>query len=100
MRSIYTLALKNYLFKFVASTPLLFPFFIYFGEPFRIAYSNWSGFFAWQIAIEKDWIKEAGVDVKFDWFECDASMEAITAGKMDTVLVTIGDALLTNARGV
>jgi len=34
--------------------------------PLRIGYSDWPGWVAWQIAIEKDWFKEAGVDVKFE----------------------------------
>ena len=34
--------------------------------PLKIGYSDWPGWVAWQIAIEKDWFKEAGVDVKFE----------------------------------
>lgn len=68
-------------------------------EPLRIGYSDWPGWVAWQVAIEKNWFKEAGVDVKFDWFDYVASMDAFSAGKLDAVTVTNGDALVTGAAG-
>jgi NitT/TauT family transport system substrate-binding protein len=67
--------------------------------PLRIAYSDWPGWTAFEIAIQKGWYKEAGVDVKFDWFEYAPSMEAFAAGKVDAVAVTVGDALVTGAPG-
>ena len=67
--------------------------------PLRIAYSDWPGWTAFEIAIQKGWFKEAGVDVKFDWFEYAPSMEAFAAGKVDAVMMTIGDALVTGAPG-
>ena len=67
--------------------------------PLKIGYSDWPGWVAWQVAIEKGWFKEAGVDVKFDWFDYSASMDAFTAGKIDGVTVTNGDALVTGATG-
>lgn len=68
-------------------------------QPLKIGYSDWPGWVAWQVAIEKGWFKEAGVDVKFDWFDYAASMNAFTAGKIDGVTVTNGDALVTGAGG-
>jgi NitT/TauT family transport system substrate-binding protein len=68
-------------------------------EPLKVAYSDWPGFVAWQIAIDKGWFKEAGVDVKFDWFDYGASMEAFAAGKEDGVFVTNGDALVVGSGG-
>ena len=68
-------------------------------EPLKIGYSDWPGFVAWQVAIDKDWFKEAGVDVKFEWFDYSASMDAFAAGKLDAVLMTNGDALVTGAGG-
>lgn len=65
----------------------------------KIGYSDWPGWVAWQVAIEKGWFKEAGVDAKFEWFDYAASMEAFAAGKIDGVLVTNGDALVTGAGG-
>jgi NitT/TauT family transport system substrate-binding protein len=67
--------------------------------PLRIAYSDWPGWTAFEIGIQKGWFKEAGVDVKFDWFEYAPSMEAFAAGKVDAVMMTMGDALVTGAPG-
>lgn len=67
--------------------------------PLRIAYSDWPGWTALEIAIQKGWFKEAGVDVEFSWFEYAPSMEAFTAGKVDAVTVASGDALVTGAQG-
>jgi len=67
--------------------------------PLKIGYSDWPGWVAWQVAIEKQWFKEAGVDVKFQWFDYVASMDAYAAGKLDAVAMTNGDALVTGATG-
>ena len=68
-------------------------------EPLKIGYSDWPGWVAWQVAIDKGWFKEADVNVKFEWFDYSASMDAFTAGKIDAVLMTNGDALVTGAGG-
>lgn len=65
----------------------------------RIGYSDWPGWVAWQVAIDKGWFKEAGVNVKFEWFDYSASMDAFSAGKIDAVTMTNGDALVTGAAG-
>lgn len=67
--------------------------------PLRIGFSDWPGWTAFEIGIQKGWFKEAGVDVKFDWFEYAPSMEAFAAGKIDAVMMTTGDALVTGAPG-
>lgn len=67
--------------------------------PLKIGYSDWPGWVAWEVAIQKGWFKEAGVDVKFEWFDYVASMDAFAAGKLDAVTVTNGDALVTGANG-
>jgi NitT/TauT family transport system substrate-binding protein len=69
------------------------------GPALRIAYSDWPGWVAWEIAIQKGWFKEAGVEVDFKWFEYVPSMEAYSAGKVDAVCVTNGDALVTGSSG-
>jgi NitT/TauT family transport system substrate-binding protein len=69
------------------------------GEPLKIAYSDWPGWVAWDIAIQKGWFKEAGVNVDFKWFEYVPSMETFSAGKVDAVAITNGDALVTGATG-
>jgi len=68
-------------------------------KPLKIAYSDWPGWVAWQVAIDKGWFKEAGVAVEFEWFEYVPSMEAFAAGKVDAVCMTNGDALVTGATG-
>ena len=69
------------------------------GAPLRIAYSDWPGWVAWDIAVQKGWFKEAGVDVELKWFDYAPSMEAYSAGKVDAVAVTNGDALVTGSSG-
>ena len=49
-------------------------------EPLKIGYSDWPGWVAWEVGIEKGWFKEAGVEVKFEWFDYVASMDAFAAG--------------------
>ena len=68
-------------------------------EPLKIAYSDWPGWIAWEIGIEKGWFKDAGVDVEFLWFDYVASMDAYVAGQVDAVPMTNGDALVTGATG-
>ena len=58
-------------------------------EPLKIGYSDWPGWVAWQVAIDKGWFKDAGVDVKFEWFDYSASMDAFAAGKLDAYLVLL-----------
>ena len=68
-------------------------------EPLKIAYSDWPGWVAWEIAIKKEWFKEEGVDVEFEWYDYVASMDAYAAGQLDGVGMTNGDALVTGATG-
>ncbi len=68
-------------------------------DPLKIGYSDWPGWVAWEVAIEKEWFKEAGVDVEFEWFDYVASMDAFAAGKLDAVAMTNGDTLVTGATG-
>lgn len=68
-------------------------------EPLKIAYSDWPGWVAWEIGVQKGWFKEAGVDVEFLWFDYVPSMDAYVAGKVDAVCMTNGDALVTGATG-
>ncbi len=68
-------------------------------EPLKIAYSDWPGWVAWEVGIKKDWFKEEGVDVEFIWFEYVPSMEAFSAGQVDAVTMSNGDALVTASSG-
>jgi NitT/TauT family transport system substrate-binding protein len=67
--------------------------------PLLIAYSDWPGWVAWDIALHKHWFDAAGVKVDFKWFEYVPSMEAFSAGKVDAVAMTNGDQLVTGASG-
>ncbi len=68
-------------------------------EPLKIGYSDWPGWVAWEIGVEKQWFKEAGVEVEFEWFDYVASMDAFAAGQLQGVGMTNGDALVTGATG-
>jgi NitT/TauT family transport system substrate-binding protein len=67
--------------------------------PLTVGYSDWPGYVAWQVAIDKGWLKEEGLDVTFQWFDYSASLDAFAAGKIDSVLTTNGDTLVTGAGG-
>ncbi len=67
--------------------------------PLKIAYSDWPGWVAWEVGVQKGWFKEAGVEVEFMWFDYVPSMDAYVAGKADAVCMTNGDALVTGATG-
>ena len=69
------------------------------GPTLKIGYSDWPGWVAWEIAIQKGWFKEAGVNVEFKWFDYVPSMDAFTAGKVDADSMTNGDALVTGSGG-
>lgn len=68
-------------------------------EPLKIGYSDWPGWVAWEIAIEKGMFEKAGVEVEFEWFDYVASMDAFAASQLDAVAMTNGDALVTGATG-
>jgi len=67
--------------------------------PLTVGYSDWPGWVAWQVAIDKGWIKEAGLNIGFEWFDYSASLDAFGAGKLDAVLATNGDMLVIGAGG-
>lgn len=91
--------LKKFSIAGALSATLSFSNISHAAEPLKIGYSDWPGWVAWQVAIDKGWFKEAGVDVKFDWFDYVASMDAFAAGKIDGVAVTNGDALVVASGG-
>jgi NitT/TauT family transport system substrate-binding protein len=68
-------------------------------EPLKIAYSDWPGWVAWEVAVQKGWFEDAGVDVEFVWFEYGPSMEAFAAARVDAVSMTNGDAMVLGAAG-
>jgi NitT/TauT family transport system substrate-binding protein len=68
-------------------------------DPLKIGYSDWPGYTAWEVAVQKGFFKDAGVDVQFTWFEYGPSIDAFTAGKIDAVAIVAGDALVSGAGG-
>jgi NitT/TauT family transport system substrate-binding protein len=68
-------------------------------EPLKIGYSDWPGYTAWEVAIQKGWFKEAGVEVEFIFFEYGPSLDAFSAGKIDAVTMVCGDSLVNGANG-
>jgi NitT/TauT family transport system substrate-binding protein len=68
-------------------------------EPLKIAYSDWPGFTIFELAKQKGWFKEAGLDVDLVWFEYLPSIDAFSAGKVDAVTIVGTDALVTGANG-
>lgn len=86
------------LFSIALVTGLLLPGAVQ-SEPLKIGYSDWPGWVAYEIGIKKDWFKEEGVEVEFEWYDYVASMDAYAAGQLDGVGMTNGDALVTGATG-
>lgn len=68
-------------------------------EPLKIGYSDWPGFTIFEVAKQKEWFKEAGVDVELVWFDYLPSLDAFAAGKVDAVTVVATDALVNGANG-
>ncbi len=68
-------------------------------EPLKIAYSDWPGFTILEVAKQKGWFKEAGVDVELVWFDYLPSLDAFSAGKVDAVTAVGTDMLVTGANG-
>ena len=64
-------------------------------DPLKIGYSDWPGYVAWEVAIQKGFFKDAGVDVQFVWYDYGPSIDAFTAGKIDADAIVVGDALVT-----
>jgi NitT/TauT family transport system substrate-binding protein len=67
--------------------------------PIKIAYSDWPGWTVLEVAKQKGWFKDAGLDVELDWFDYSPSIDAFAAGKVDAVTIVAGDALVTGASG-
>jgi NitT/TauT family transport system substrate-binding protein len=68
-------------------------------ETIKLAYSDWPGYTVMEIAKQKGWFKDAGLDVELDWFEYLPSIDAYSAGKVDGVMVVATDAMVTGANG-
>lgn len=68
-------------------------------ETIKIGYSDWPGYTVLEVAKQKGWFKDAGLDVDLVWFEYSPSIDAFSAGKVDAVTIVAGDDLVTGASG-
>jgi NitT/TauT family transport system substrate-binding protein len=68
-------------------------------EPLKIGYSDWPGYTVLEVAKQKGWFKDAGLDVEMVWFDYLPSLDAFSAGKIDGVCVVATDALVNGANG-
>jgi NitT/TauT family transport system substrate-binding protein len=68
-------------------------------EPLKVAYSDWPGFTVIELAKQKGWFKEAGIEVELLWFDYLPSLDAFAAGKVDAVTAVAADMLVTGANG-
>ncbi|HVE15724.1 MAG TPA: ABC transporter substrate-binding protein [Chthoniobacterales bacterium] len=68
-------------------------------EPLKIGYSDWPGYTILEVAKQKGWFKDAGLDVELVWFDYLPSLDAFSAGKIDAVCVVGTDALVNGANG-
>lgn len=67
--------------------------------PLKVGYSDWPGYTIFEIAVQKGWFKDAGVNVQFDWFDYSASIDAFSAGRIDADCIVASDALGAGAAG-
>jgi len=65
----------------------------------KVAYSDWPGYTILEVAKQKDWFKQAGIDVDLVWFDYLPSIDAYSANKVDAVTIVATDALVTGASG-
>lgn len=67
-------------------------------KPITIGYSDWPGWVAWEIAIEKGMFKAKGVDVQFKWFDNYVeSLGAMDAKQLDGNCQTWNDTIFSLA---
>lgn len=78
---------------FLLGTPVLAD------EPLKLGYCDWPGWTILEIAKQKGWFAEAGVDVQLVWFDYSASLDAFSAGKIDGDCLIQSDALVLAASG-
>lgn len=65
----------------------------------KVGYSDWPGYTVLEIANQKGWFKDAGVDCQLVWFDYGPSIDAFAAGKIDADCIVASDAMCTGAGG-
>jgi NitT/TauT family transport system substrate-binding protein len=70
------------------------------GPAVKLGFSAWPGWFPWQVAEEKGFFEQAGVNVELVWFEGYLdSINAFAAGQLDANTQTLNDTLASVAAG-
>ena len=62
-------------------------------DTIKLGYSDWPGYTVLEVAKQKGWFKDAGLDVDLVWFDYSASIDAFSAGKIDGDCIVASDAL-------
>jgi NitT/TauT family transport system substrate-binding protein len=68
-------------------------------DTIKIGYSDWPGYTLMEVAKQKGWFKDAGLDVELVWFDYLPSIDAFSAGKIDADMIVATDAMVTGANG-
>jgi NitT/TauT family transport system substrate-binding protein len=68
-------------------------------DTIKIGYSDWPGYTVMEVAKQKGWFKDAGLDVDLVWFDYNASIDAFSAGKIDADMIVASDAMVAGASG-
>jgi NitT/TauT family transport system substrate-binding protein len=68
-------------------------------DPIKLAYSDWPGYTVMEVAKQKGWFKDAGLDVELVWFDYLPSIDAFSANKVDGVMIVATDAMVAGASG-
>lgn len=70
------------------------------GAAVKLGFSAWPGWFPWQVAEERGFFEQAGVNVELVWFEGYLdSINAFAAGQLDANTQTLNDTLASVAAG-
>ncbi|HSY10089.1 MAG TPA: ABC transporter substrate-binding protein, partial [Candidatus Dormibacteraeota bacterium] len=68
-------------------------------DPITLGYSDWPGYTVMEVAKQKGWFKDAGLDVNLVWFDYNASIDALSAGKIDGDMIVASDAMVAGSSG-
>lgn len=64
------------------------------GEPVKMGYSNWAGWWPWAVAEEQGLFEKNGANVELIWFDGYLeSMQALAAGQLDANSQTLNDTI-------
>ena len=70
------------------------------GEPIKIGFSAWPGWFPWQVAVEAGIFEQVGVNVEMVWFDGYLdSINAFAAGQLDGNTQTLSDTIASVGAG-